>query len=514
MADYTSFGDFKNGPTFSVRRDLFGRKVLKANRPPTLDWKSVGAILNDVVPDHRTNAEQISYLDWYYRGAQPILYREKQIRPEIRNTVVENRAYETVEFKKGYEFGQPKQFVSVSNNNSPINRLNDFARIDGADSKDVELAEWFYKCGTAYKLTVPNRNTGEDEIPYRSVVLDPRNAFIVYTDDVLQDKLIAGTIIKKDVQNKTTYACGVYTDNWYFEWNNLEDLSQFDRTKPNISRPNVLGMIPIVEYKMNQSRIGYIELCISLFDALNVVDSNRLDGLEQFVQALLVFMNCQPPEDENGDESKIESGDIISIMGQPGLPADVKLLASQLDQSQAQVTKEDLLDAIYEITGQPDRKTRGNGGGDTGQAVVLRDGWGAAEARAKITEKEFKRSELESLKVVLKICRELSPQDVQSLTLQDVDIKFTRNRSDNMLTKAQTLQILLSTGVDPKTAFDYCEMFSDPVLAYTLSMATLELKQYQTEAESDNSDPEKTGENADLTNEEENVNDDQEELEE
>ena len=39
------------------------------------------------------------------------------------------------------------------------------------------------------------------------------------------------------------------------------------------------------------------------------------------------------------------------------------------------------------------------------------------------------------------------------LKLSDIDIKFTRSKTDNMVVKTQALQGQLSAGVDPQVAF-------------------------------------------------------------
>lgn len=456
-------------PSTTIRRDLCGRTVLYTSEPDVMNAKTVGQILETLLPVHFQNAAQIDYLHNYYKGSQPIIDRKKEIRPSIKNIIIENRAFEIVEFKKGYEFSHPIVYTLASEREGTrIDSLNKFARLDSKDSKDIDLSEWLYKSGNGYRLTLPAENPTEDDAPYYTVTLDPRNTFVIYSNDVTQKKLMAGVIVKRTTALKTTFSCGVYTENEYYLWENMdEQLGAYSKYEPKVTK-NTLG-IPIVEYMLNQARIGYVELALSLFDAINNLDSNRIDAIEQFVQSILLFVNCDY-------EDAPESGDIVAVHGKVGLPADVRFIGDQLDQSHTQVTKEDLLNAIYEICGVPDRKTRGNGGGDTGQAVVLRDGWGAAEARAKTTEKSFVRSENEYLKLVLKICRVVAKEDVGDLKLADIDIKFTRNRSDNMQTKAQTLSTLLAAGVHPSIAFDYCEMFGDPVLAYTMSKAILEQK--------------------------------------
>ena len=56
------------------------------------------------------------------------------------------------------------------------------------------------------------------------------------------------------------------------------------------SEPQILG-IPIIEYPANKARLGAFEIVLPLLDAINTVESNRLDGVEQFVQALMLFHN-------------------------------------------------------------------------------------------------------------------------------------------------------------------------------------------------------------------------------
>lgn len=60
---------------------------------------------------HEQNQSEIQYLFEYVNGKQPILNREKEIRPEINERIVDNMASEILEFKLGYEFGSPITYV-------------------------------------------------------------------------------------------------------------------------------------------------------------------------------------------------------------------------------------------------------------------------------------------------------------------------------------------------------------------------------------------------------------------
>lgn len=92
-------------------RKLFGRKVIYTE-VPEINEGNIIDVLRKAQDVHIANQAEIDYLYRYYRGDQPILYREKDVRPEINNMVVENRANEIVSFKTGYQVGEPVQYVS------------------------------------------------------------------------------------------------------------------------------------------------------------------------------------------------------------------------------------------------------------------------------------------------------------------------------------------------------------------------------------------------------------------
>ena len=59
-------------------------------------------------------------------------------------------------------------------------------------------------------------------------------------------------------------------------------------------------------------------------------------------------------------------------------------MTAELNQSESQVAKDDIYKNMLIVEGMPNREA--NTGGDTGQAVYLRNGWDFAEQRAKIDE--------------------------------------------------------------------------------------------------------------------------------
>lgn len=88
-----------------------------------------------------------------------------------------------------------------------------------------------------------------------------------------------------------------------------------------------------------------------------------------------------------------------------------------------------------------------------------------AYQRAKQDDLNFKKSERQFLKLILKICKEDIRKDtdkIENLKISDIDIKIPRDKSDNLLVKAQALLNLLEAGVHPEIAFTVVGLFGDP----------------------------------------------------
>ena len=437
---------------------MFGREVLYSAESEITAGNLID-VLNEVLPIHNQNSLEIDYLYKYYRGRQPILDRQKQIRPEICNKIVENHAYEIVDFKKGYVFGEPVQYVrrgeGIEENKIPL--LNNYMFMADKAQKDKELAEWFYICGTAYRMVLPGDN---EDVPFEIDTLDPRYAFVVYNNGFGKRPLMAGKyVITKTPAGEEKELYSIYTPTTYFEVMDNEIIK---------NEPHALGYIPIIEYPANMSRLGAFEIVLPLLDALNNTISNRMDGIEQFIQSFMKFVNCDI--DEETFLALKELG-ALKVKSDSTNPADVDIISQELDQSQTQITKDDIYRTILIICGMPDRHQNARSTSDTGNAVLLRDGWSAAEARARDTELIFKSSEKQFLKVVLRILKDVSGIDIK---LSEIDIKFTRNKTDNLLVKTQGLQNMLEAGIHPQIAITTCGLFSDPEQVYIDSQEYLE----------------------------------------
>lgn len=434
------------------RRRLFGRRKIMLDYS-AVDSTNLLEAFGKAQAVHTMNAVEIEYLWQYYKGDQPILHRVKQVRPEINNKVVTNVANEIVSFKVGYQVGEPVQYISRSDKDNVMNavmKLNDFMFAEDKAAQDQEVVEWQTICGTAYRMVLPDPTAEEDECPFELYTVEPKDAFVAYTTD-LGNKAILGAI-RREHQGQTEWS--VYTDSMFYLIRDGEIIE---------SEPHAYGMIPLFEYPANHARLGAFEIVLPLLDALNNVMSNRLDGVEQEIQAFIKFINCDIDEEQFKALKEMGAIKVKSVQGQT---ADVDVVKTQLNQDQTQTLKNDIYQNILTICGMPNRNG-GSSTSDTGSAVIFRDGWETAESRAKDFEHTFKRAEKQMLKLVLKICNELSGT---GLRLADIDMKFTRRNYENIQSKSQVLCQMLGTArIHPKLAFEHCGMFSDAETAFEMS---------------------------------------------
>lgn len=441
---------------------LHGRHVAYTNKKQ-ITPENVVDVVGKAMVIHMRNAAETEYLYGYYRGRQDIRLKEKVVRPEINNKVMVNRANEIVTFKTAYLLGEPLQYVSNGGDDTvsaKVNRLNEFMRSESKDTKDKEIADWMHICGVGVRMVVPDEEGEEDGSPVCIYTLDPRDAFVIYYSGV-GHKPLAGVLRQWDEEGKP-YQC-VYTREWYFEIAGGEIKKQEARTIP---------YIPIIEYPNNDARMGAFEVVLPLLNAINTVESNRVDSIQDFVNAFDVFQNCELEEGQYAELAK--GGMAIQIKGTQGMEAKVYRIASELNQTNTQTLVDDLYDTALTICGMPNRNG-GSSTSDTGTAVIYRDGFAEAESRAKDTEKTFIRSERDFLRIVLYICRNTADLDLQ---LSDIKPEFTRKNLSNVQSKVQVLcEMLNNSKIHPKLAFQYSGLFSDSEEAYRISKQYAEEQQ-------------------------------------
>ena len=442
----------------------YGRKIAYTD-VSEINEGNVVKVLGNALGVFNFNRTAIRYLWNYKNGDQPVLYREKTIRDDIINKVVENHAWEIVRFKMGQTFGEPIFYNSLSKDekvNEAVDRFNSYLKAAGKAAKDLSMGEWQSAVGTGFEAVQLKPNGSEQ--PFRLVVPTPMDTFVIYSRQT-QEPMMAVQQLKTE-EGQQYYQCFTSTHEYRIQNSQLLPLTGSDGAVV-YSRLHIFGEIPIVEYPNNQDRMSDIELVISMLDAINNMQSNRMDSVEQFVQSWVKFVNCKI--DPKQFEQMKQSGALVVETVNKDFKADVDLLTQELNQTQTQVAKDDLWDNTLSILAIPNRQDSSGGGGDRAGATYLRNGWDFSKQAAKIKDAYVIESEYRLSTCMKNAVRVRKGENEIPLSLADYEPVINHSPTDNMQVKAQTFAMLIQAGIHPLACVKVCGLWNDPEKVYLMS---------------------------------------------
>lgn len=462
-----------------------GRRLIMTDAE-SITQENIVEVVSNAYLEHITyNRPKEDYLEKYKRGDQPINEREKDIRPEINEKIAENNASKIVDVHLGYDFANPITLVQRERKeiekDEKDNKIEDgtvaqlnkmFADQDKA-SKDLEMGNNMLTTGLGYFMVYPTRDDDEYS-PFELMVLNPETTFVVYSNNAYKEPLLAVTFFEHD-DGTVTATC--YSKTQFYELKLNAGSNDFNDDIRVL--PNVIGEIPIVEFAMTD-RMGIFEKVLPILDALNTIGSDRVNSIVQFVQSILWFHNCELDK-ENQDKMKNgeKTSAIIFTKNEDGKQAKIEYISKPLNQSETQSLVDYYHSQLLQITSTPSWQ-EASGGSTTG-AMQLSNGWQCLELSAKIVETNYSRSARRLLKVVKKIIEADTTRDylseLKKMDMADIEIKFSRNKTYDLISKTNALVSLLNAGVDGLTAFTTVSLFADPQAAWYDSKDIIEAMQ-------------------------------------
>lgn len=445
----------------------YGRKIAYTDVEEITE-DNIVSVVGSCIGDFNWNKRIFKYLWDYYKGDQPIRYREKVVRDDVNNPIVENHAWEIVRFKNGQTNGEPIQCVSTQKEekiNKGVDRFNDYCRAAGKHAKDISSGEWTSATGTGFKAAQRKKGT---EVPFRIAVPTPINTFIIYSR-YTEEPLLAVQELK-DENGEWYKLCFSETHEYRIKNGKLIEILDSNENLVK-SRPHAFGGIPIVEYPNNQNRVSDIELVIDILDAINNMQSNRMDAIEQFVQSWVKFVNCDIDE-ETFAKMKL-MGALVVKSNNGENKADVDIMTQELNQTEAQVAKDDLWDNALSISAIPNKQS--NTGGDTQGAVELRNGWDFSKQAARLKDPYTMDAERRLNTVLLNIIRQEKGSEECPFGIMDYEVQISHSPTDNMQVKGQVFQMLVKSGIHPLIAIKTCGLWTDSEKVFLLSKPYLDV---------------------------------------
>ena len=408
----------------------------------------------------KVNKFAIQNLIDIYNGDQNRTYSVDGKAKVLENKTTVNYNYSTVRTIVGYTYSQGAQIVQRKGSHlKDIEKLIDALNYENTETKDTEAGTFASICGLSYLGIFPTKELYSDYMPDYPIVtlaLDPRNTFVVCSPEPGNPVKLSVTYYSSKEENKTVFFCYTDTECYKLECKG-EDVFTNDAVIVD-AIANPMGLNPIILVKNNQFMQGDFELAIEVADAINMLAADALTDVDNVIKSLLVIINA---ELDGTEAEKARKNRILQLIGQPGIEVDAKFIYQQLDSNGMQNLREYFEEAYRTIVGIPDRKTRSGGGGDTGDAVKLRDGWADIEIVARIKESYFKIAKKKQIAVAIKIMQLLGLVS-KTFKLEDIDITLPRNKHDNIQTKAQTFATLMGTKeIAPSDALAFADFTTD-----------------------------------------------------
>lgn len=371
-------------------------------------------LLNKCIEEHGKLVTRYNKLYNYYEGEHEIKNRTMSSNNLPNNKLVCNHAAYITDMAVGYVFGVPISYNAKDNKEETINDI--FTLID-EDSHNNELALDISITGVGNELLYMSN----DDTPIlKLAVSSPLNTFLVEDDTVDHNPLFAVTYNQMyDLEGSSKgYDIIVYTKDKKYKYH-ASDLSSssYELLK---EEEHYFGEVPVIEYKNNKNSTGDFEKVISLIDAYNILQSDRVNDKAQLADALLAIIgqSLGDNEDEVTKTAKLIKEYKILELDEGG---DAKYLTKQLNEADVEVLKKSIKDDIHEFSKVPcltDENFVGNSSGVAMKYKLL-----GFEQLGKTKERYFKKG----LRQRLDMMANVENTRQKNINVADIDIVMKRS---------------------------------------------------------------------------------------
>lgn len=319
-------------------------------------------LLESCLKEQTENRARLNRLRDYYDGRHEIQRRDRSAGlPNVRMIHAFPRYISTM--AAGYLIGSPVEYSCESQTDALEAMLREYSR-NAIDSVDARLARDASIYGKGVELMYADAAARPC-----STALDPRDAFVVYDDSVSGNPLLGIYCVpRRDAGGRATdFSVEVYTEEYVLEYR-VENLAQPRMAQPVRVERHYFGRVPMIEYWNDESEKGDFEDVISLIDAYNLLQSDRLNDKQQFVDALLVLYGCTLEADEKGRSPgrQLREDKVLSL---PDCDARAEWLYKQLNEADTEVLKNALREDIHKMSMVPDLTDEHFAGNSSGVAM-------------------------------------------------------------------------------------------------------------------------------------------------
>lgn len=401
--------------------------------------KITNQILNDVIEYNEKYKDRYNKLELYYLGKHDIFSRTKEDRLK-NNKVMVNHAKYITDTNVGYLLGNPVDY-QVSEGYD-IEAVLDAYKKQTMNDLDSEIAKDVSIFGLQYEYVYAN----EDAEP-RSCEVDNKNTIIVYDDTVEHNKLFG--LNYRAIYEGESFK---YWEIIYADKKEKRIYKSYSKSLKQVgeAEPHAFGDVPFICYKNNPELLGDFEPVISLIDAYNLLQSDRVNDKEQLVDAILCMYGMDFDEEQ---ADMLRDSRMLS-----NIPADgrVEYLVKTLQEGDVDILRQNLEADIHKISMVPNMSDQNFVGNSSGVAIKYK--LLAFEQNIKNKERYMEKGLMERFKLYNNFL--ITKSKMSEIPVEEVDAIFKRNLPSNDYEISQMINNLADF-VDSETLISQLSFVKD-----------------------------------------------------
>ena len=388
-------------------------------------------LLNAIIDKNEKSRRRYDKLYNYFIGRHEAI--ENRYDDGYRNPqkVVVNHARYITETASNFLIGQKIDIRSEKNIGAIIDEFN----YQTIDEVNLDLAISQSWAGKALEYTFADEDSN-----IHTVKIDVRNGVLVRDNTVKHEKLFGMFYEIHDKHKIVTLADSEKVYEYEIKDNVLTMIKEDN---------HFFGEVPFVEIKNNSEKIGDFESVISLIDAYDFLQSDRVNDKEQLVDAILKIKGFQLDAETIG---KIKQYRVMEMASDE----DAEYLTKSLNENEVEVLRKSLETDIHKISMVPNMSDENFANNLSGVAMKYK--LLAFEQLTKNKERYFEKALKERIKLYNNFL--VTKGKASLVSADEIEIKFSRNLPINDYEIAQTIALLRGI-VDDETLIQKLSFVDD-----------------------------------------------------
>lgn len=394
------------------------------------DTEPTGPVLAKLIKDNVDTLAIFTRLESYVDD-EPDIVREA---PNELLTI-NNFAQYITSINTGYLLGNPVDYKATDKSN--LDPIIENYRQQSINELDSDIETDCSMFGQAFE------NVFVDELStVMSAKLSVYNTIMVYDNTFKHNKMFAiyyaPQYDDKGVAIKDAYDITIWTDTQILYRKLKQEVLTPDPA--NKDMPHFFTEVPVVHYMNNKRMKGDYEPVISLIDAYNILQSDRVIDREKLVDAILAFYGAKLTAE---DQQAIKDNRVV------GLPEGGKAeyIVKQVNESDTDVLRKTIAADIHKFSMTPDLTDETFGNSPSGVSILYK--LLAFEQNIKSKERQFEAGLMDRLRLYSTIMAKQSKVTGQ-IDINKVDAVFRRALPKNDL-ETSTMINNLDGKVDSET---------------------------------------------------------------